>query len=157
MKGWLLLHKVISVGLSLFRMDGNKGRPRSTDLYRLGMAASQDSSWQDRSNDLEQQQNDDDQNDQANTAATVVTNSRPETIATKSEDEKQNNKNDQHTFSFAEVLRVNQQQLMKIHSSARLDVSEASGNARVCKNQPFRRGAILKYLLIQSAMQRRLH
>ena len=72
------------------------------DLHALGGG--------DRSNDFKQQQNDDDQNDQANTTATVVTNSRPQTIATKPEDEKQDNKNDQHTFSFAELLRVNQQQ-----------------------------------------------
>jgi hypothetical protein len=63
------------------------------------------------SNNLEQQQNDDDQKDQAHAAATVVTDSRAQTIATKSENEKQNNKNDQHTFSFAELLRVTQQQL----------------------------------------------
>jgi len=54
-----------------------------------------------RSNNLEQQQNDHDQNDQAYTAATVVTDSRSQTIATESENQKQNNENDQHTFSFA--------------------------------------------------------
>jgi hypothetical protein len=63
------------------------------------------------SNDFKQQQNDDDQQDQSNAAATVVPNSRTQTIATKPKDKKQDNKNDQHTFSFADIFRVNQQQL----------------------------------------------
>ena len=93
---------VVFGGLSLFPGDLESEGSLQKTTVRSSISTLQTPLGGGGSNDLEQQQNDDDQKDQANAAATVVTNSRAQAIATKSENEKQDNTNDQHIFSFAE-------------------------------------------------------